>query len=190
MSCLPIEDGDKLLHGIHCQHLYHHACIMQWMEKNQDHCPYCRVEMVTPVEMRRAAMHVLDKKRLDELSWVGCPATANRAPDMTSSPLSNVSDAISNRARTLDGSPDNDLGNLSGPLSPTLSDQAQVGLTVVTPARESPCSDPPTVSPPTVQTVSGLPDTEAGGSSSHLELVRESLDQRLASFESTDNGLN
>lgn len=65
------EEDDKLLFAMHCSHLYHYECIMQWMEQQHDHCPCCRVEMVTPGEMRRAAIKVFDKQRIIELSRSG-----------------------------------------------------------------------------------------------------------------------
>lgn len=41
---------------------------MHWMEKQHDNCPCCRVEMMTPQEMRCAASKVCDHQRIKELS--------------------------------------------------------------------------------------------------------------------------
>ena len=65
------EKGDRVLHGTACSHFFHIGCIMEWMEKAHDHCPFCREPMVTPQDMRAAAVEALGKKRVDELSF-GC----------------------------------------------------------------------------------------------------------------------
>ncbi|CAB9511593.1 protein ligase RNF13 [Seminavis robusta] len=62
------EQGDKILHSIGCPHIFHCDCIMPWMEQCHDHCPYCRVEMMTPQDMLRAALQVLPKERVRELT--------------------------------------------------------------------------------------------------------------------------
>ena len=67
---LSIEENDKLLFARHCSHLYHYDCIMQWMEKQHDNCPCCRVEMMTPHEMHCAASKVCGSQRMKELSAV------------------------------------------------------------------------------------------------------------------------
>lgn len=101
------ENGDRVLRGVHCGHVFHYDCIMSWMEQRHDHCPYCRVAMVTPKDMRRAAHRVLDKQRLEELSWgkkrrqtdAAAAADAGAVVDMTTSPASNVSEIWGGRRR-------------------------------------------------------------------------------------------
>lgn len=41
---------------------------MEWMEKGHDHCPFCRELMLSPQDMREAAVEALGKKRVEELS--------------------------------------------------------------------------------------------------------------------------
>jgi hypothetical protein len=38
--------------------MFHKSCILLWLEKN-DHCPYCREEMITPSQMKAAAKKIL-----------------------------------------------------------------------------------------------------------------------------------
>ena len=64
---------------MHCPHVYHYSCIMQWMEEKHDDCPCCRVEMMTPQEMRCAASEICDEQRMKELS----PEAARQEYDST-----------------------------------------------------------------------------------------------------------
>ena len=44
---------------------------MVWLthtKRPKDHCPYCRNEMLTAVEMKEAALQVLGEERVKELS--------------------------------------------------------------------------------------------------------------------------
>jgi Ring finger domain len=67
MINLRTAPGDKVLHGIYCSHIFHVECILQWMEQCHDHCPYCRVEMLSPQDMFLAASQVLTNERMQEL---------------------------------------------------------------------------------------------------------------------------
>jgi len=62
------EKGDKVMTGTQCTHLYHFTCIMEWMQKGHDHCPFCRVVMFSPQEMRTVALQVLGPKRVQQLA--------------------------------------------------------------------------------------------------------------------------
>jgi hypothetical protein len=43
------------LSGTKCNHEFHHACLLQWVEKDNDHCPYCREDLISDGEFVRAA---------------------------------------------------------------------------------------------------------------------------------------
>ena len=67
------EDDEEILTGSNCSHMFHKQCAMVWLtnfKKPKDHCPYCRKEMVTPEQMKTAAMDVLGEERVRELTEV------------------------------------------------------------------------------------------------------------------------
>lgn len=61
------EEGDKVIVGDRCSHMFHRSCLLEWLEKH-DVCPYCRKAMMTSEQMREAAEDVLGYERLVELS--------------------------------------------------------------------------------------------------------------------------
>jgi hypothetical protein len=66
--CLaPYEAGSTMLTARTCPHQFHYDCCMEWLVAFHDHCPYCRVEMMTPNQMRKAARKVLGQARVTEL---------------------------------------------------------------------------------------------------------------------------
>ena len=67
---LPFEEGCKVTtstDAVHCHHMFHSDCIMEWLSKN-DHCPYCRSEMMSSEELFHAAKEVLGRRRVVELT--------------------------------------------------------------------------------------------------------------------------
>lgn len=68
------EQQDKLITGTQCNHKFHFACCMEWMCKH-DHCPYCRQEMITALQMRVAAIETLGEERVRELGAQPLPNT-------------------------------------------------------------------------------------------------------------------
>ena len=57
--------------GTNCTHKFHKHCAMVWMTNHRrpkDHCPYCRKEMMTADEMKKAAVDVLGEDRVSELA--------------------------------------------------------------------------------------------------------------------------
>jgi hypothetical protein len=70
MCCICLihyEEGDSIMTGTICKHVFHEKCCLLWLEKN-DHCPYCRNRMMRFTEFRAAAIRVLGEKRVKELS--------------------------------------------------------------------------------------------------------------------------
>lgn len=53
------EKGSMLFTSKHCTHIFHVSCIMEWLGKNRNDCPVCRVELVTKAEMIKAAMALI-----------------------------------------------------------------------------------------------------------------------------------
>jgi len=62
------RDGDRFMTGTTgCGHRFHSECCMEWLRDN-DHCPYCRVPMFRPEEMRSVAVDVLGQGRVGDLT--------------------------------------------------------------------------------------------------------------------------
>jgi len=70
--CLnPYLEGDSVLTGTQCTHMFHTTCAKEWIYQNSKHhdqCPNCRRDMVMPNEFREAAVVVLGEARVAELS--------------------------------------------------------------------------------------------------------------------------
>jgi Ring finger domain len=70
MCCIclaPYENGIRVMTGAQCKHMFHDVCCQRWLLQH-DHCPYCRKEMILPTDFRNAAVAVLGKDRVEELS--------------------------------------------------------------------------------------------------------------------------
>ncbi|CAB9511581.1 protein ligase ZNRF3 [Seminavis robusta] len=71
------EDGEEVMTGTQCNHMYHKNCAMVWLSQHQrkpkDHCPYCRNEMLTATEMKKAALELLGADRVAELAQMPTP---------------------------------------------------------------------------------------------------------------------
>jgi hypothetical protein len=76
---LSIDDGDKVMTGTSCTHMFHYDCCMQWTEKGNDLCPYCRENMMTPSELFEAAKEELGDRRVDKLKKINEEAAARIA---------------------------------------------------------------------------------------------------------------
>lgn len=67
MCCICLaayQCGDLVMTGSQCSHIFHSQCCQEWLLK-QDHCPYCRVEIVQASEFRQVAVEVLGKARVE-----------------------------------------------------------------------------------------------------------------------------
>ena len=53
--------------GTLCSHMFHFECCMQWIEKGNDHCPYCREDMMTPDELLKAAKEEIGDARVEKM---------------------------------------------------------------------------------------------------------------------------
>ena len=60
-------DGDLSITGTSCDHQFHLECALQWMEKGNDHCAYCRKDMIQPHELLSAAREALGDERVDKI---------------------------------------------------------------------------------------------------------------------------
>lgn len=67
LICLNSYDGEEVLIGDTCYHMFHKSCLLEWLEK-KDICPCCRTPLLTSAQMKAAASEVLSHERLLELS--------------------------------------------------------------------------------------------------------------------------
>jgi Ring finger domain len=86
MCCICLqsyESGASVMSGTQCGHLFHFDCCQAWLV-HQDHCPYCRQEMLRPAEFRQAALDVLGEARVNQLlsqfSQLSTPSTSTVPP--------------------------------------------------------------------------------------------------------------
>lgn len=73
-------EGDMVLRGKTCEHMFHRTCTMEWLYKH-DHCPFCRQEMVTPAEFRETAIELLGEGRVKKLSMRGSATNRDNTND-------------------------------------------------------------------------------------------------------------
>jgi len=55
------EKGSMLFVSNHCAHIFHGDCILEWLTKEHEECPICRVKIVTQEEMVTAALTLVEK---------------------------------------------------------------------------------------------------------------------------------
>lgn len=78
--CLSEYDvGDKVILGSACSHMFHYDCCMQWVDKGNEHCPYCRKYMITPVEFYQTAVEVVGEPRVNKLKKINQAAAERMA---------------------------------------------------------------------------------------------------------------
>lgn len=73
------DEGDKVITGTSCSHMFHYDCCMQWLEKGNEHCPYCRKGMMTFDELFEAARVELGEARVDKLKRINGEAARRLA---------------------------------------------------------------------------------------------------------------
>lgn len=61
------EEGEEIIMGNSCPHMFHQECLLQWLYEHDD-CPTCRKDMVTPDQMMHVATELLGQERVAELS--------------------------------------------------------------------------------------------------------------------------
>jgi hypothetical protein len=68
--------------GTSCSHLFHYDCMMKWLEKDHDHCAYCRKDMLSSKEYVKAAREAVGDALVDRLLMINKElARVNRSPD-------------------------------------------------------------------------------------------------------------
>lgn len=78
-----------------CEHVFHVDCSMGWFYKH-DYCPYCRCEIMSSTEMLQAAIIVLGKDRVDELSQCNKMSTTSQEPQHGEPEMQNEAETDSN----------------------------------------------------------------------------------------------
>lgn len=61
------ENGENVIIGSSCGHIFHFECFMQWVEKNHTDCPLCRLDMMTVENFLASAYEVLGEERINKL---------------------------------------------------------------------------------------------------------------------------
>lgn len=62
--------------GTACAHMFHYNCFMQWVDKENEDCPYCREHMISPDDFFQTAKDVLGVERVEKLKKVNDEAAA------------------------------------------------------------------------------------------------------------------
>eukprot|EP00934_Nitzschia_sp_Nitz4_P007941 Nitzschia sp. Nitz4//scaffold25_size161228//60904//61856//NITZ4_002425-RA/size161228-augustus-gene-0.127-mRNA-1//-1//CDS//3329544571//7931//frame0 len=76
------ENGDKVMVGTRCEHMFHFDCCMQWIEKGNEICPYCRETMITAQDFLQSARELLGDDRIAKLHRINQTA-ARRLADLS-----------------------------------------------------------------------------------------------------------
>ena len=64
--------------------MFHYDCCMQWVDKGNEHCPYCRKNMITPIEFYETALEVVGETRVNKLQKINQAAAERMAALMAS----------------------------------------------------------------------------------------------------------
>lgn len=70
------ENGEKVIIGTACSHMFHYNCFMQWVDKENEECPYCREHMISPQDFYETAKKELGVERVEKLKKVNDGAEA------------------------------------------------------------------------------------------------------------------
>ena len=74
-----LDVGDKVILGSACSHMFHFDCCMQWVDKGDEHCPYCRENMISPIEFHETAIEVVGGDRVNKLKRINQAAAERLA---------------------------------------------------------------------------------------------------------------
>jgi hypothetical protein len=77
--CCTTDESDKVILGSACAHMFHYDCCMQWVEKGNEECPYCRKNMISPNEFYQTAVEVVGLERVEKLKRINQEAAARVA---------------------------------------------------------------------------------------------------------------
>jgi len=78
------ENGEKVITGTACSHMFHYSCFLQWVDKGNEHCPYCRENMITADNCIETARQALGTERVEKLMMLN-EAAALRVTEMMAS---------------------------------------------------------------------------------------------------------
>ena len=85
LHCFPLililENGEKVITGTACSHMFHYSCFLQWVDKGNEHCPYCRENMITADNCNETARQVLGTERVEKLMRLNEAAALRDAPE-------------------------------------------------------------------------------------------------------------
>jgi hypothetical protein len=73
------DNGDKVILGSACSHMFHYDCCMQWVDKGNEHCPYCRKNMISAKEFSDTALDVVGEERVNKLKRINEEAAVRLA---------------------------------------------------------------------------------------------------------------
>jgi len=70
------EEGEEIVRAEKCHHMYHKECLLNWLAQH-DICPYCRLDVMTSDEYRKAAIQVLGDNRVLSVVFSFGPSALN-----------------------------------------------------------------------------------------------------------------
>ncbi|CAJ1958846.1 unnamed protein product [Cylindrotheca closterium] len=92
------EEGENIMIGNSCGHVFHFECFMQWVEKNHTDCPLCRSEMMTSENFLTSAYAVLGEQRVNKLKHINEEAARRLAAWEADQPEERIEESAGDEA--------------------------------------------------------------------------------------------
>lgn len=81
--------------------MFHYDCCMQWVDKGNEHCPYCRENMISPTDFCNSAIEVVGDERVTKLKTINQSA-AVRVAALAASGTQTISHPVPPMGQSLD----------------------------------------------------------------------------------------
>lgn len=73
--------------------MFHYGCCMQWVDKGNEYCPYCRATMITSRAFYETALQVVGEERVAKLERINAEAAA-RVAQLTASGTTTIASPV------------------------------------------------------------------------------------------------